>query len=547
MEIRKGSLTAEWEDFQPAAELENKTVTLFFSEAIEITKPECVKKSFINIKYNDISVDVTGIDIDEGKLIIQLAEYIQPSQGKVILSYKKQDDSLLLKKGTKLYIPSFENLLVNNKNEDLPPFKNQLGFTLENVNSLHESAGTVLATDFPAWGGHQSRLVRTNKGVFFVLLVKGPPGIHKFAVYNIDRPIPELVGEEYITGVSVDLVSDRSDNLYVLCLDTVEGDIMYGRPTAFKYENGQGKAIKIQYQGNEFTKDGGYNYEGVCVDYSGKIIMTIASVNNNKQYASKLKWLVLDTANDSWGEVYSYPVKWSELYIYVLPKQDGTIGLVTNAAAGFSQLGYKTPPGCTYSWFSLTLWDIPNLSSNVINKVWKFDLPFTENLPEPRVGNNYDGDAYVDSLGYTHILLSAEHVLGVNGYPRQTRYVIFDRNNRKILDRKLFDGINSCRFVEISNGNLYILKMAYRTSKLEVYKVKDDHKDIDSEVPVFIKNIVNLNGDSYNLVYSGISLTSVRGGNNREDFADIVFPVDETGNGIATDWIFFRLTFAGLS
>lgn len=533
----------EWSDPQPKAELSGKTLTLSFADKIEVFKPEYIVKYSIGVKYNGIKANVTSIKLENGKLVVQLAEYIPPSEGPVTVSYDKPDYNFFFKMGTRTYVPSFKDFPVTNLNDEAPPQQNQPGFSVNNIESLQQRSGAVLASDFPAWGGHQSRLVRTSKGVYIASLINSPSGTHKFGVYKVDEPTPVLIGEEFIAGVSISLVSDRADNLYVVCLDTAEGDAPYGRATAFKYTGGQGPAVKIQYQGDEFSPGGGHNYEGVSVDGDGNIIMAVAYVNNDKQYASKLTWLTLDTETDTWGEAHSSHVKWSELYIYALPKPDGTTSLVSNVAAGFTQMGYDAPLGLSFSWFGITLWNIPDLEADAIDEIWRFDLPFSADYPDPLIINNYWGDAYVDTKGYTHVLLSAEHYLGLDAYPKQMRYVIFDENNEKILDRKLFDGGQSCRFVETPDGDLYILKMTNGTSKFEVYAVNEEHTNVASETPIFVKSITNVSGDPYLSVISGITVTSVRGGNSLEHFVDVAFPIDEIGNGIATDWITFRFSF----
>ena len=552
-----------WVKALPTAELTNKTLTLSFDLTVEvIPRAYFYRRACFRVACGGVRTDVTTARIEDNKLILQLADFFSSTDGIVTVSYRKPEHAPLCYLGTYVvpYVPSFENLPVYNNNTEaaLLPQK-QLGYAIEEIRSMKEAAGAVPTPNYlAAWGGHQSRIVRTKYGVYIATLIAGPPKTRKFGLYRVDGSAPILISEEWITGVAVTLVADRDGNLYVICLDTPRNEdddpdsipeyITYGIPTAFKYTGGRGPAMKIHYQGSAFEL-GMVNYEGAGIDCNGNILFAISHVDNDTPYASKIIWLTLDVKKNAWGEASSAKVKNSELYIFVLPKPDGSASLVTNVCAAFEQLGHNRPPGYTrpHLWFGITLWDIPDTGSNTIKEVWRYQTDPTDEQAVPYVSNNnyYSGDAYIDTKGYAHILLAADSELGLDSYPAQTRYVIFDNNNMKILDRKLFDGICACRFAETPAGSMYIIKMGLGTSKLEVFRVNAEHTDVVSGLPVFAQNITDSGGKPCLAAFSGLCVTTVRGGSCLENFVDIALPrkeeYTEVDTGGTIDWIIFRL------
>ena len=552
-----------WENPAPLAELDGKVLTLSFAGDIEVGQPGNFRKTYFVVSHADSSDYVTSVitaDIVDGKFIIGLADYLSPGDGDLILKYSAPDNSFIFKEGTAEYVTSFTDVPVTNNNENVPPPANHPGFSVQDIKSLKqgtvsasEPEGILLHTVWPAWGGHQPRIVRTDDGVYLAVMAKEINGdLREFRVYKIDGSTPILIGKETTTGVAISFVAGLDGSLYVLGLDmpspNTNGVVGYGVATAWKYAAGADSytaSEKIQYNGPDLKNN--INYEGVTVTEDGNIVMVISYVDNSAAYNSKLLWLTLDAEAKIWGQVHSAPVEYSELYMYVLPKAGDQISVFSNVGGPFSLLGYEAPPGFTYLWHNMTLWDVPDANGNTLTEIKRYEATHSPENVSPMVQASSFGDAYVDSFGYTHLLFNENNLLGIGSHPDQMRYAIYNPDNILVAESIIFDGAHSARFAEAPDGMLYILKMTSETNKLEVYAVNDARLASASIEKVFTQRITDANGAPCISTYSGLSVTSPRAGSLNEFYVDVAVPVIIAGSGatVANDWVTFRLNLPG--
>ncbi len=541
-----------WEDASPSAALSGTTLTLSFADGVKLSGNGFGPANFSMSRSDGLVPEVVTAKLANGKLILELDQAI-PAGVDITLKYEKPKYSFLLKDTTLVsdYVDTFSISVTNNAPGAAYVESQTDGFYMEDFQNLMDLTDADLDPGVAAWGGHQSRIVRTNSGVYALMMVDvrsgstgdaalDPAKLRKFQLWKIDGE-PSMLGERVITGQATSLVAGKDGSLYVACLDKInEGDAGYGVPTLFKFIPGTEGYTTYRYDTDDAFSNANtvssINYEAVSVDNDGNILYLSPSVNHVKDQA-RLIWTRFDVTDHTWSAAQPYYTDYTFLYPYILPKSDGSFNVVAEIGIPYSAIEVEAPDGYTFLVNEMRMWSIPDWNSAAgVQQVWDYKIPFTEEQGYSQVQNASFGDSYVDSKGYTHTIMYVGRFLGMDVAPRGMVYVVFDQNNNLITQSRLFLGASSCRFAENKDGDLFLLRMANGSNIIELYAANSAHTQFDVSSPVFSKVLTEADGTPISQSYSGISVTSPRGGSATEDYVDCMFPSSNT-----TEWRYFRL------
>ena len=164
--------------------------------------------------------EVVTAKLANGKLILELDQAI-PAGVDITLKYEKPKYSFLLKDTTLVsdYVDTFSISVTNNAPGAAYVESQTDGFYMEDFQNLMDLTDADLDPGVAAWGGHQSRIVRTiraftpDDGRRPLRFHRGrrpdPAKLRKFQLWKIDGE-PSMLGERVITGQATSLVAGRT-------------------------------------------------------------------------------------------------------------------------------------------------------------------------------------------------------------------------------------------------------------------------------------------------------------------------------------------------
>ena len=545
-----------WMDSFPSATLSGKTLTVKFSSPVKWTGVGFGIANFSVKRSDNVPVSVVSANLTNGNLVLQL-DKSAPEEVLVTLNYTKPKFGYIMKdeETSSQYVDSFGNLAVTTvvPEEDMQEVYNP-AYSLSAPVDVMMGTDAELDPGVPAWGGHQNRIVRTQNGVYMLVMVDvrsgstGDPSLHpnnvrKFQILKIDASETTVLAEHEIAGQATSLVADKMGNLYVVCHDKTDAaQAGYGRPTIYKLSVGSNTLKQYFYDVDEAYSDGATNYEAVSVDADGNILVLVPYVNHTYG-ESRFIWTKFDVTTNQWSVAQQIKLDRCFLYPYILPQANGTFNVVAEIGIPYSAIEVEAPDGYTFLVNEMRMWNIPAWNSSAgVTQNWTYNIPFTEEEGYSVVQNASMGDSYTDSMGYTHTIMCATRYLGMDTPPSAMVYCVFDQNNELISETTPFIGNFSCSFVEDSRGNLYLIKMESGSNRLELYAIDESHTKILTDIPLLSQKLYTENGTPLVQTYSGISIASPRGGSTIEDYVDIIIPAMPSESGQPTTWQYMRLS-----
>jgi len=373
-----------------------------------------------------------------------------------------------------------------------------------------------------AWGGHQTRIVRTGEGVFTVYTAAGGSGGRFNRSWRLMRRT-EAGWSEVASGPSgrepVNLLAGPDGRLHVVAWP-------FKAPVLFSsvLEDGRGKYAQGRLKMEDWPVPGDWEashwpYNAAGIDAEGNLCVVQSTVSFKP---GRFNIALLRPPGRDWTfAVVDKPFRYC--YTSVFPERRG-LRLASSRDVPYTALGWPVPEGSEsypFMFDAIGVWRSPDISTYPIKRTFRMEAPYHPQR-SPRADLRVM-DAYVDTAGRMHLLYvlrgpSTEH-------HHQMWHAILD-GERVLTDMHRPDMGYYCRILQDASGRFYILD----SENGGQIRAGTDEAGTKFTLPVPL----DLRG--WKIEYSGLAWAAPRCGAPLADFADVVFP---SGEGKA--WVYFRI------
>ncbi len=230
------------------------------------------------------------------------------------------------------------------------------------------------------------------------------------------------------------------------------------------------------------TAPGGYGYGQPILDTTDeKIVFMYCGGATEGHFA----WFVYDYTTHSFetGAMHTtLSNTYRHCYLYGFSDGNGGLYVVGGRDVLLSTLGYSLPD-VSYAWDEVNLFHFPDIYASQYNMITVNSADYSQqDVMMPTTSNNGHGDAYLDTLGYLHVLTSTR-MHGSNRH-HNTLYweywhTVYDvrtpgENPKPVYNEPVLfnnDAEYSCRMIESSRGDLCIVAMKQNSGNVEIYSV----------------------------------------------------------------------------
>lgn len=377
-----------------------------------------------------------------------------------------------------------------------------------------------------AWGGHQARLARTPDGMLYTVYLVDAPGqgandrAFRLAHKTIDGW--EEVGGDTLWGEPPHVLAGPDGTIHVL------GYQGAGRMSMWTLAPGSDELVRSELPSG--WHDGDPSYSGASIAASGAVYL-LASQGGGEP-GGLLQWASYDPSGRNWTDVMEIVTEQRYAYAYLLAEdRDGPLGIVAGRDVLWGVLGDNPwfDPN-DYAFNAISHWRSPNAGIEPFVRIDIHEEPPTEDHSSPDTYANFNGDAYLDTEGRTHVVYRRRGAT-TDGDDHLYHAVI---ENDVIVRHARLD-VRDNRggaMIEDTLGTLYLLTYSQdggRNDKMSVRTALDDIGTSWSE-PVE----VDLGGST--IRYSGVTLAAPRTGSQLADYVDGAFP-----SGDDNEWTHFRI------
>jgi len=364
------------------------------------------------------------------------------------------------------------------------------------------------------WGGHQTRIVHTQQGIFTAYTVEGSGEFSR--VWQLAQRQSDgtwaIIAQGDAGMNPVNLLASPDGTLHIIGWPNGFGTMYSGKP-----QNGKiaitSERIPNKYQGN-------FPYSSAGIDASGNLC--ILSSDGGQTPGGTFSWACYLPSKSQWVPQNSQ-LDFKYCYTYVFTGPNGQLSLVATRDVRWSALGYSQPPGSfDYVFNAFRYWRTNDINSDPI-KVLTFaeEVP-TEQYPEPFL--NAQTDAYLDTKDRMHILYTRRGA--TTGGKDQYRHRIVSASGTVLFDEEIPKEAGSlCRIFQDNSERFYLLGQSGL-----LYLMDQEGQKLGTPIKL------DLGG--HKVEYSGYYLSVPRTGTSLSDVMDIVFPSD---NG--RSWLYFQLDF----
>ena len=368
------------------------------------------------------------------------------------------------------------------------------------------------------WGGHQTRIVHTQDGVFTAYTVDGGGQFTrnwKLAQRQIDGTWV-VVAEGEAGQQPVNLLASPDGTLHVIGWPSGVATMWSGKPN-----NGTLTMITERIPNVVY---GNYPYSSAGTDASGDLCI-LSSVGGNAPIGW-FKWACYIPAKSQWI-TQTNKLDYRFAYTYVFPQPDGQLSLVSTRDVVWGALGYKQPVN-TFDWVfnAFGYWRTNDIASAPIQL-----LSFAEEVPTeqyPYVFLNAQLDAYLDTKDRMHILYTL--VGSDTGGNRAVRHRIVSPSGTTLFDGEIPEEAGGLvRIFQDKNERFFLLCESGLLYPMDGEGIKLEHP-------------IKLDFGRYQVEYSGFGLSVPRTGTPLSNVIDVVFP---SSKGVA--WIYFQLDFSSVT
>jgi len=390
--------------------------------------------------------------------------------------------------------------------------------TLERLELVTDRAVTGAGGN--TWGGHQTRIVRTTRGVFTAYTVAGSGDTGR--QWRLAERQPQgwrVIAQGPSGPEAVNLLADPQGGLRVIAWPD-------GLPRVWSIAESKGiiTSRSAALPGPWVKTD--YPYCGAGTDARGDLCI----VGSTGEKPGQLRWAYRSAHDGSWkSEITSTDTRYC--YSYVLPGANGNLTLVATQDVLWQDLGYAKPAGAfAYVFSGVTAWLSPQAVKEALQPTLVREEAPTPAFPFVQC-SSAQGDAYTDTRGRLHVLYWLRGP-STKDYQR-TRHAIIDRG-RVVKDVELpVDTGHYSRIIQDATGRFYILSAGEGSSTLEVYPAV-------SEDGTALGPPIRLDLHGHRVTYFGLAVAAPRCGVPLADYVDGVFP-----SGAGASWVYFRVRLRG--
>ncbi len=363
-----------------------------------------------------------------------------------------------------------------------------------------------------AWGGHQTRIVRTADGVFTAYTVESEgPFLRQWRLARRQEDGTWTVIALGGAGKDpVNLLASPSGTLYVIGWPGGVGTVWAGRPA----ESPMRMTSAVIPQ----VAQGHWPYASAGIDTDGNLCVLTSS--GGETTGGRFDWACYIPARGRWISQASV-LDYRHAYTYVFPDPGMQLSLVSTRDVRWEALGHPKPPGAfDYAFNAFRYWRTRDLVSAAIEPFSAGEERPTSDHPAPVL--NAQMDAYLDTSDRMHILYWRSGA--TTGGTTQRRHRIVAPSGVLLHDEELpRDAGWFSRIFQDASGRFYLLGSAGR-----LYLLDSQGMSVTGSRPV------DLGG--FTVEYSGYGVSVPRTGTPPGDVMDVVFP---SANG--RQWLYLRL------
>ena len=365
-----------------------------------------------------------------------------------------------------------------------------------------------------AWGGHQTRIVRTSGGVFTAYTVDGGGG-YLAREWHLARRQPDGSWIDIAHGVSgkdpVNLLASPDGTLHIIGWPGGTGTIWSGKP--------DDNTIYMTSEIIPGVTRGNWPYNSAGISKNGDICV-LSSVGGETPGGTFL-WSCYSFSKKIWNSQTTF-IDYRYCYTYLFPDPNGSLAVVSTRDVRWSALGYDQPAGVfAYVFNAFGYWRTDDFTKNPLNLLYFVEEKPTDLFPNAYLDAQYD--AYLDTAGNIHVLY------GVQGASTQgtwhLRHAVLSQPGKLLKDIQLPDDIGGyARIFQDVERRFFILG-----SYGLLYPAGMDGLTLGTPLQI------DLQGNP--VEYSGYGISAPRTGTLPGNVLDVVFP---TSGG--SKWIYFQLT-----
>lgn len=367
-----------------------------------------------------------------------------------------------------------------------------------------------------AWGGHQTRIVRTSAGVFAAYTVAGADELHRRwrLVTRMEDGRWPVLAEGPSGREPMNLMAAPDGTLHIIAWPD-------GRPRLWSGLPKDG-AVTMQEQaidGPWVTSNWPYNAAGISERGD------LALVQSDGEAPGAFIWGHRPAGAAAWltGKVN---VAQRHCYTYVLPGPDGRLAFCSTRDVLAKVMGYDktaTSHSLGYVFNRLGVWETPDAARAPFGELQLDETVPTAECPEVWACG-VSGDAYRDTRGRLHVLYFFR---GPETRGRLCLRHTVVANGKVVKTVSLPESLNRCfsvpggpeswlfsRLIQDTAGRFYLIGPA-----AVIPAGATDGTELGEPVPL------DLGGHA--VEYSGIALAAPRGGTPLADVVDAVFPADK--------------------
>jgi hypothetical protein len=367
-----------------------------------------------------------------------------------------------------------------------------------------------------AWGGHQTRIVHTQDGVFTAYTVEGSGYFDRkwrLAWRHEDGTWP-VVAQGDAGKDPVNLLASPDGTLHIIGWPNETGTMWSGKP--------DGNQVFMTKETIPGVSHSNWPYGSAGINKDGDLCV-LSSIGGEGRGGS-FKWACLLQSTGKWA-THTTLLDYRYCYTYVFPGPGEQLSLVSTRDVRWEALGYTKPSGAfDYVFNALGYWQTENLTKYPLQQIY-----FLEEIPTaqfPNVFLNGQKDAYLDTVGNMHILYGLQGSSTLGAYV--SRHAILSPTGEILNDVMLPEDLGGfARIVQDSGGRFYILG-----SSGLLYPAGDDGLTLGTPIEIDLQD--------YTVEYSGYGISVPRTGTPISNVLDVVFPSDG-----GTKWIYFQIPLPG--
>lgn len=352
------------------------------------------------------------------------------------------------------------------------------------------------------WGVQKNRIIRTNSGDIFVVYLAAGSGFTN-RQWRLMHRAPDGTWTQIAQGNAgtepINIVRGPNDDLDLFAWPGTNGNLQYIHSTDL------GKTFTTTLVPGQWTT--GQGYSGSGINDQGN--MVIFQSGNDKP--GSFNWAYYTPSSNQWSfNTSTFDYRYT--YAFALPGDNNDLTMVGMRDVLRPELGYSSSAngGFNYIFNAIKYFQINDVNNPQLNQLLVAQAQPKNNLD---YDITYLSDAYIDTLGRTHILYN-------NLYNGPHHLII--QNGKVIKDIKLNVSYGTkMRIVQDTTGHFYIIAVDHNS--LNIYPGSATDTDGTQLAPVVSLNISQYPGCTDDDFCMSPTLTVPRNGHALQDYIDGVY------------------------